>query len=45
MIKILSNSGYCFLRELEPGKIELENKFTGTLIVYDEQTEKYEVII
>lgn len=31
----LYKSGFAFLRELEPGVIEFENKFTGLRIVYD----------
>ena len=28
-------SGFAFLRELTPGFVEFENKFTGLRIVYD----------
>lgn len=31
----LYKSGFAFFRELAPGIIEFENKFTGLRIVYD----------
>lgn len=31
-------SGFAFLREVEPGLIEFENKFTGLRIVYNVKT-------
>ena len=35
---ILYKSGFAFLRELSPGIVELENKFTGLRLVYDVKT-------
>lgn len=32
---IIYKSGFAFLRELAPGLIEFENKFTGLRLVYD----------
>lgn len=32
---ILYRSGFAFLREVAPGVIEFENKFTGLRIIYD----------
>ena len=31
-------SGFAFFRELAPGVIEFENKFTGLRIIYDVKT-------
>lgn len=31
----LYKSGFAFLRELEPGIIEFENKFTGLRLIYN----------
>lgn len=31
-------SGFAFLREVEPGLIEFENKFTGLRLVYNVRT-------
>lgn len=35
---IIYASGFAFLRELDGGKIEFENKFTGLRLVYDVKT-------
>ena len=35
---ILYKSGFAFLRELDGGKIEFENKFTGLRLVYNVRT-------
>lgn len=35
---MLYKSGFAFLRELDGGKIEFENKFTGLRLVYDVKT-------
>lgn len=35
---ILYKSGFAFLRELEPGIIEFENKFSGLRIIYNVKT-------
>lgn len=35
---MLYASGYAFFRELSPGPIEFENKFTGLRIIYDVKT-------
>lgn len=37
---ILYRSGFAFLREVAPGVIEFENKFTGLRLVYDVKTGK-----
>lgn len=34
----LYSSGFAFFRELSPGVIEFENKFTGLRVVYDVKT-------
>ena len=34
----LYRSGFAFLREVSPGLIEFENKFTGLRIIYDVKT-------
>ena len=35
---VLYKSGFAFLRELEPGIIEFENKFSGLRIIYNVKT-------
>lgn len=35
---IIYKSGFAFLRELSPGIIEFENKFTGLRLVYNTKT-------
>ena len=35
---IIYKSGFAFLREIQPGVIEFENKFTGLRLVYDTKT-------
>lgn len=35
---ILYKSGYAFFRDLDGGKIEFENKFTGLRLVYNVRT-------
>lgn len=35
---ILYKSGFAFLRELAPGVIEFENKFTGLRLTYNVKT-------
>ena len=37
---IIYASGFAFLREIQPGVIEFENKFTGLRLVYDTETGK-----
>jgi len=32
---IIYNSGFAFLREIAPGLVEFENKFTGLRLVYN----------
>lgn len=34
----LYKSGFAFFRELSPGLMEFENKFTGLRVVYDVKT-------
>ena len=34
MMDALYKSGFAFLRELSPGVIEFENKFTGLRVIY-----------
>lgn len=34
-MEALYKSGFAFLRELAPGLVEFENKFTGLRLVYD----------
>lgn len=35
---IIYASGFAFLREIQPGLIEFENKFTGLRLVYNTKT-------
>lgn len=35
---IIYASGFAFLREVQPGLIEFENKFTGLRLVYNTKT-------
>lgn len=35
---MLYKSGFAFLRELDGGKIEFENKFTGLRLIYNVRT-------
>lgn len=37
---MLYKSGFAFLREIAPGVIEFENKFTGLRVIYDVATGK-----
>lgn len=37
---ILYKSGFAFFRELAPGLVEFENKFTGLRVVYDVKSGK-----
>lgn len=37
---IIYASGFAFLREVAPGLIEFENKFTGLRLLYDVSTGK-----
>jgi hypothetical protein len=34
-VDALYKSGFAFFRELAPGLVEFENKFTGLRIIYD----------
>ena len=38
MIENLYKSGFAFFKEVAPGLIEFENKFTGLRIVYNVRT-------
>ena len=40
----LYRSGFAFLRELAPGLVEFENKFTGLRIIYDVKTKTRTVL-
>lgn len=35
---IIYKSGFAFLREIQPGVIEFENKFTGLRLIYNVKT-------
>ena len=36
MREVLHNSGFCFFRRIDDSKVELENKFTGLRVVFNE---------
>lgn len=43
-MNILVKSGFTFFKDLENGKIILENKFSGLRLLYDEQSGTWETI-
>lgn len=43
MLKILNACGFCFFRQLDGHRAELENKFTGLRVIFDASTATYTV--
>lgn len=43
-MRALIRGGFTFLKELDNGKILMENKFTGLRVIYDEQDDTWEVL-
>lgn len=35
MLEVLFKSGFCFFRQIDEKRVELENKFTGLRLIWD----------
>jgi len=43
MLKVLVSCGFCFFRQLDEHRAELENKFTGLRVIFDAAADRYTV--